>query len=336
MVKEFILQDLDCANCAAGIERMIANKPGIRSASVNLATAKLSVEADELGQDELLGTIKEVVKIFEPDVKVIEVAHGRRQVIDASVSKKKLIWIAMGAALFFGGILLEYVLDFAYSGHAAIGLFAVSYFMLGSKVLLRMAQNILKGRVFDENFLMGIATIGAASIGMFAESVAVMLFYRVGEFFQDLAVAKSKKRIGDLMDIRPDYANLKMGDSTIKVDPSSVKVGGIFVVKPGEKVPLDGVVLDGEAMLDTAALTGESVPRKASKDDEVLSGCINSNGVLTIMATKEFGESTVSRILDLVENAANKKAPTETFITKFAAYYTPAVVILAIFLAVAP
>ena len=248
----------------------------------------------------------------------------------------KIIWLATGAATFFAGILFEYVFDVNAGGHIALGLFAFSYLLLGHKVLLRMVRNIAKGQIFDENFLMGVATLGAIAIGKYAEAVTVMLFYQIGEFFQEMAVAKSKKRIGDLMDIRPDYANLKKDGQIIRVDPGIVRIGDLFVVKPGEKIPLDGIVTEGEAMLDTTALTGESVPRKASVSDGVLSGCINRNGVLTIRATQTFGESTVSKILDLVENTANKKAPTETFITKFARYYTPTVVGFAVLLATIP
>jgi len=261
---------------------------------------------------------------------------GAKQGTGYTASKPKIIWLATGAATFFAGILFEYVLDVNAGGYIALVLFAFSYLLLGHKVLIRMVRNIAKGRIFDENFLMGVATLGAIAIGKYAEAVTVMLFYQIGEFFQEMAVAKSKKRIGDLMDIRPDYANLKKDGQIARVDPSVVQIGDLFVVKPGEKIPLDGIVMEGEAMLDTTALTGESVPRKASVSDSVLSGCINQNGVLTIQATQTFGESTVSKILDLVENAANKKAPTETFITKFARYYTPTVVGFAVLLAIIP
>lgn len=252
------------------------------------------------------------------------------------VDWKKVALLIAGSAVYFIGILFEYILDIQGVGTFLLILFLTSYLLLGWEVLLRMVRNIAKGQIFDENFLMGIATVGAIAIGMFAEAVAVMLFYQIGEFFQELAVAKSKQRIGDLMDIRPDYANLQQDGELVKVAPETVQIGDVFVVKPGEKIPLDGIVLDGAAMLDTTALTGESVPRKATISDTVLSGCINQNGVLTIRATQTFGQSTVSKILDLVENAVDKKAPTETFITKFARYYTPVVVGLAALLAVIP
>ena len=253
-----------------------------------------------------------------------------------TVNVSTIFWLVLGTAAFLAGILFEYVLDINHGQRMAMILFAFSYLWLGGKVLGRMLKNIARGQVFDENFLMGIATIGAIAIGKPAEAVTVMLFYQIGEFLQGMAVAKSKKRIGDLMDIRPDYANLKKDGQLARVSPENVRIGDLFVVKPGERIPLDGIVVEGEAMLDTTALTGESVPRKASVSDTVLSGCINRNGVLTIRATQTFGESTVAKILDLVENAAGKKAPTETFITKFARYYTPAVVWFAVLLASIP
>ena len=249
---------------------------------------------------------------------------------------KAIVWLAVGAIAFLAGLLFEYAIATGASGRAALGLFALSYLWLGHKVLARMAKNIAKGKIFDENFLMGVATLGAIAIGKPAEAVTVMLFYQIGEFFQEMAVAKSKKRIGDLMDIRPDYANLIKDGKLEKAAPETVRPGDLFAVKPGEKIPLDGIVEEGEAMLDAAALTGESAPRRAAAGDAVLSGCINQNGFLTIRATQTFGESTVSKILDLVENAAAKKAPTETFITKFARYYTPAVVGFAALLATVP
>lgn len=215
-------------------------------------------------------------------------------------------------------------------------LFLVSYLIIGGEIVFSAIKNICKGQVFDENFLMSIATIGAFLIGEYAEGVAVMLFFQVGELFQSYAVSKSRKNIKGLMDIRPDYANLKRGDSVEKVAPEQVEVNDIILVKPGEKIPLDGVVLEGNSMLDTSALTGESVPREAGPDTEVLSGCINMSGVITVRVSKAFGESTVSKILDLVENASSKKSKQENFITKFSKYYTPIVVAAAALLAVVP
>lgn len=217
-----------------------------------------------------------------------------------------------------------------------IALFVISYIIVGGDVVKRALINILKGKVFDENFLMGIATIGAFLIGEYPEGVAVMLFYQVGELFQSYAVDKSRKSIACLMDIRPDYANIKKGDELVKVDPDEVQAGDIIVIKAGEKIPLDAKVIKGSSMIDTSALTGESVPREIDVGSDILSGCININGVITAEVTKEFGESTVSKILDLVENASSKKSKSEQFITRFARYYTPVVVIVAVLLAFVP
>ena len=215
-------------------------------------------------------------------------------------------------------------------------LYIIAYLIVGFEIVLEAIENIFKGKIFDENFLMSIATIGAFAIGEFPEAVAVMLFYQVGELFQSYAVDKSRKSIVSLMDIRPDYANVKRNNEISKINPEEVKIGETIIVKPGEKIPLNGKIVNGNSMLDTSALTGESLPREVKENDEVLSGCINQNGLLEIEVTKEFGESTVSKILDLVENASSKKSKSENFITKFAKYYTPAVVIIAVFLAVIP
>ena len=215
-------------------------------------------------------------------------------------------------------------------------IYIIAYLIVGFEIIIKAIKNIFKGKVFDENFLMTIATIGAFAIGEFPEAVAVMLFYQIGELFQDYAVDKSRKSITSLMDIRPDYANVKRSEEILKVNPEEVKIGETIVVKPGEKVPLDGIVTKGTSLLDTSSLTGESLPREVKENDEILSGCINQNGLLEIEVTKKFGESTVSKILDLVENASSKKAKTENFITKFAQYYTPVVVIIAVLLATIP
>lgn len=245
--------------------------------------------------------------------------------------KRRLWRIITGAAVFvaafFAGPRPEWVKP---------ALFLAAYIIAGYDVILRALKNIVRGEVFNENFLMSIASIGAFFIGEFPEGVAVILFYRVGELFQDYAVDKSRRSIAELMDIRPDYANVKKGDEIKKVDPDEVHIGDIIVIKAGEKVPLDGRVLEGSSMLDTSALTGESVPREIAAGSEILSGCININGVITAEVTKEYGESTVSKILDLVENASSKKSKSEQFITRFARYYTPVVVIIAAILAVVP
>ena len=215
-------------------------------------------------------------------------------------------------------------------------IFIIAYLIVGLEILKKALRNITRGKVFDENFLMSVATIGAFAIGEFPEAVAVMLFYQVGELFQSYAVDKSRKSISSLMDIRPDFANVEREEKIEKVDPDEVKIGEIIIVKPGEKVPLDGIVVEGKTSLDTKALTGESLPREVAENDEILSGSINLNGVIKIKVTKEYGESTVSKILDLVENASSKKSKSENFITKFAEYYTPIVVIIAVILAIVP
>jgi len=245
---------------------------------------------------------------------------------------KKRIWrISIGAVVFLTAAIMNLNIEWL-----QIALFVISYILVGGDVVMKAVKNIFKGKVFDESFLMSIATIGAFLIGEYPEGVAVMLFYQIGELFQSYAVDKSRKSIASLMDIRPDYANVKRGDELVKVDPDEVKIGDIIVIKAGEKIPLDGKVIEGSSMVDTSALTGESVPREAEVGSDILSGCININGVITVEVTKEFEESTVSKILDLVENASSKKSNSEQFITKFARYYTPVVVIIAAILAIVP
>jgi len=245
--------------------------------------------------------------------------------------KKRGIKIIISAILFVLALVIPFSNEWINNG-----LFIISYLVVGCEILKKAVRNIFRGKVFDENFLMAVATIGAFAIGEFPEAVAVMLFYQVGELFQSYAVDKSRKSIASLMDIRPDYANIEKDGKVEKVDPDEVKIGDIIIVKTGEKIPLDGVVVEGRSSLDTMALTGESVPRVVKTEDEVLSGCINKDGLLKIRVTKEFGESTVSKILDLVENASSKKSKSENFITKFAKYYTPTVVIIAVLLAFIP
>ena len=215
-------------------------------------------------------------------------------------------------------------------------LYIIAYLVVGFSVILKAVKNIFSGEIFDENFLMGIATIGAFITGEYLEAVLVMLLYQIGELFQSYAVGKSRKQVSELMDIRPDYANIEKAGEIVKVNPEEINPGQKIIVTQGEKIPLDGIVEKGESMVDTSALTGESVPRRVTVGDSILSGCINKTGILTIKVTKEFEESTASKILDLVENASNKKAKAENFITKFARYYTPIVVILALILAFLP
>ena len=244
--------------------------------------------------------------------------------------KHLLARIIVAAVLFAAGGLLHL------EGWAELGVYLVCYAVIGWDIVWKAITNILHGQVFDENFLMTIATIGALILGEHSEGVAVMLFYQVGEWFQSYAVSKSRRSITSLMDIRPDYANIEKDGKLIQVDPEDVQIGDTIIVKPGERVPLDGKIIKGSSTLDTSALTGESMPREVEAGMEVISGCINQTGILTIQTTKEFGESTVAKILDLVENASDKKGRMENFITRFARYYTPVVVFAALALAVLP
>lgn len=245
--------------------------------------------------------------------------------------RKRLIRIIAGIVLLLAAVLIDTTKDWI-----NILLFLASYLIVGGDILLRALKNILRGKVFDENFLMSIATIGAMIISEYAEGIAVMVLYQIGELFQSYAVDKSRRSIGDLMDIRPDHANLMKNGDIVKVDPDEVMVGDNIVIMPGDRIPLDAMVVEGMSMVDTSAITGESLPRDVGPGQEILSGCINVNGVITAEVTKEYEESTVSKILDLVENASSKKSSSEQFITKFARYYTPLVVILAVLLAVLP
>ena len=245
--------------------------------------------------------------------------------------RKKLIKIIIAFILFLIAMIFK-----AENEWINISLYVISYIIVGFEIIRKALRNITRGKVFDENFLMTVATIGAFGIGEYPEAVAVMLFYQVGELFQSYAVDKSRKSISSLMDIRPDFANVEKEGKVEKVDPDDVEIGDIIIIKPGEKVPLDGVILEGKSSLDTKALTGESLPKDVTEGEEILSGCINLNGVLRVEVTKEYGQSTVSKILDLVENASSKKSKSENFITKFARYYTPIVVIIALFLALVP
>ena len=244
--------------------------------------------------------------------------------------KKVLIRIIIAAVLV---IALQFI---PVKGYVRFGLYMIPYFVIGYDILKKAGKGILNRQIFDENFLMAVATIGAIALGDYKEGTAVMLFYQIGELFQSYAVGKSRRNISDLMDIRPDYANVEKDGELEQVDPDEIEIGTVIVVQPGEKVPIDGVVVEGTSSLNTSALTGESVPREVSVDDEIISGCVNLNGLIKIETSKEFGESTVSKILDLVENSSMKKSRSENFITRFAKYYTPAVCIAALALAVLP
>ncbi|MDE6739174.1 MAG: heavy metal translocating P-type ATPase, partial [Lachnospiraceae bacterium] len=245
--------------------------------------------------------------------------------------KKVLIRIIISAVLVVGFNFIP-----VENPYIRLALFMIPYLIIGYDILKKAVMGIIHGQVFDENFLMAVATVGAIVLGEYLEGTAVMLFYQIGELFQSYAVGKSRRNITALMDIRPDYANVEQDGELKQVDPDEVEVGSVITVQPGEKVPIDGVIVSGSSTLNTSALTGESLPREAAEGDEVISGCVNMSGVLRIRTTKEFGESTVSKILDLVENSSMKKSRSENFITRFAKYYTPAVCIGALALALVP
>lgn len=336
--KEFILEGLGCANCASKIELKVNELDEVKTASLNFVTKTLTIELHDISKmDSIVVLTKDIVNKYEPHVVVIEENNSKNNENVHSYehshsfdNKNEIIRLLFSASIFSTAII------FNFSYWIEFILFFSSYLLVGGEVLLKAIRNILRGQVFDENFLMAVATVGAFAVGQFPEGVAVMLFYQAGEFMQDLAVNRSRKSISDLMDIRPDYANLIVNNDIQRISPDEVKIGDLILVKPGEKVPLDGIITNGKSMVDTSALTGESVPREVEIGSEVLSGFINKNGILTIKVSKSFGESTVAKILDLVQNASSKKAPTENFITKFARYYTPIVVFSALALAVIP
>ena len=326
---QLTLEGLNCANCARKIEEKVGKMEGVKESNLNFTTTTLNVKLErKVKEEHAINEIKKIVEALEPHVKVEKKVSGKTNVQRAKFEVKPTLII--GTILY----LIAVIGDF--KGALVLILFVASYLLIGGKVVLTAIKNIARGQLFDENFLMTVATIGAFSISEYQEAVAVMLFYEIGETIQGYAVNKSRSSISSLMDIRADYANIIIDGKEKKVSPETVKVEDIILVKPGEKIPLDGIVVEGESFVDTSALTGESVPRKIAVNDEILSGGINTNGVLKVKVTKKFGESTVSRILEMVENAANKKANTEKFITKFAKVYTPIVVALAILIAVVP
>lgn len=355
------LLDLDCANCANKIEDRVNRLQFVEEATLNFSTSQLTVLIKESHfKLEAIQEIKKIVKQLEPDVTVKENVSGevfhKNQCCHGSCSShdehhshthqsnhedvsllskvggaiKEQIWLLIGVVIFLAVTLFQ--LD----GLVEVVLYLISYLLIGGKVLITACRNIIRGEVFDENFLMMVATVGAFLIGEYPEAIAVMLFYEIGELFQSYAVNRSRQSITSLLDIRADHANLVTEFGTEEVAPEVVSVGDYIVVKPGERVPLDGEVVEGQCYLDTSALTGESVPRLVSVGEAILAGCINTNALVKVRVTKVAGESTVARILELVENASSKKAQTEKFITKFARVYTPIVVLLAILIAIIP
>ena len=350
---KLLLKGLDCANCAGKIEKKVNDLQDVKEANLNFSMGFIMIEKkSEADRSNLINEVKDIVNKLEPDVVVEEVSKykklnvcnsdgcrcdGYEEHHGESVEEENeengirdKYFLALGIVIYVIAILTKDKFSLAPA------LFILSYILIGGKVVYNAARNILKGEVFDENFLMTVATVGAFAIGEYPEAVAVMLFYEIGEMFQGYAVNRSRKSISSLMDIRAEFATLLVNGKEKRIDPEDVSIDDIILIKPGERVPVDGIIIEGNTTLDTAALTGESVPRTAEKGNEILSGTINLSGVIKVQVTKEYGESTVSRILKLVENAGNKKAKTEKFITKFARYYTPAVVFSAIAVAVIP
>ncbi|NLJ40902.1 MAG: cadmium-translocating P-type ATPase [Clostridiales bacterium] len=327
----FLLKGLDCAQCAYGIETELGGLEGIKSAHVNFAKGVVLVESDH-DKSNTMDMVRKVLKKIEPDISIMEDWDEDSENADDKKDGVGKGWIRVAV----GTILLIIAVTFSFRHPINLSLFLFSYIIIGYNVLKKAVTNISRGKIFDENFLMGIATIGAFAIGEYPEGVAVLLFYQIGELFEDMAVNRSRKSIAELMDIRPDYANLLQGEDIVRVSPDDVQPGETIIIRPGEKVPLDGHILKGQSSVDTSSLTGESVPWTIREGDEVLGGFININGLLTVQVSKPFGQSTLSKILELVENAGKNKAPTESFITRFAGYYTPLVVFAALTMAVMP
>ena len=364
---EWYLDELDCANCASKVETGIAKIEGILESNVNFMTKTLRIEIEEDQEAEVLPKVKQKLSILEPDIHPTlkksgtpigadgfpmgvnkpkddssatvdghhdhDAAHEHTHAHgegDKDEIRKSFIRLIVGFGILLAAIFAPV------SGTFSLALYVTAYLVAGYDIVWSALLNIKNGQLFDENFLMTIATLSAFYIQEYPEAVAVMLFYQLGELFQDIAVDKSRRSIAELMDIRPDYANVKTAAGIEKVAPETVKIGDIILIRPGEKVPLDGKIVSGTSAVDTSALTGESVPRSVKVGDNILSGFINKNGVIEVVVEKPFAESTVVKILDLVQNASGRKAPTENFITKFARYYTPVVVIAAVLLAVVP
>lgn len=335
MEKSYQLKGLDCAHCAAKIETAVNRISGVEDANVDFVQTKMKIVCEESAVQNVENQAKQIISELEPDVQVVEMeerqsGHHHEHLNDDKENRNNLLRILVSLGLFIALLFIplnENLTSFAYLG---------VYLLIGGDIVMRAVKNIINGQVFDENFLMTAATVGAMAIGSYPEAVEVMLFYQVGELFQSYAVGRSRKSIASLLDIRPDYATIVSGGTETRVSPEEVRIGQEIIIKPGEKVPLDGQVVKGQGMVDTSALTGESVPRHIVPGEEILSGFINKEGLLYVQVERSAKDSTVSRILDLVENASSKKAPSEKFITKFSRYYTPAVVGLAVLLAVIP
>ena len=341
----FILENLDCANCAAKMEHKIKGLPGVAYASITYATKQLRLSADN--PEALLPQIEHICQSIDADVRVLPAQKSpakTKKAAPAAASapvkakktltedQKALITLLIGAALFILGEVVEHMLPAGYS----IPIFVIAYIILGGRIVITAVKNLLRGQIFDENFLMSVATLAAFAIQDYPEAVGVMLFYRIGEYFEDRAVEKSRSQIMDAVDLRPEVVNLLIGDEVQVIDAGDATVGDILLVRPGDRIPLDGVIVEGESRIDTSPVTGEPVPVRAAYGDEVVSGCVNTSGLLKIRVEKVLEESMVTRILDSVENAAASKPKIDRFITRFARIYTPVVVGLALLTAIVP
>lgn len=326
--KTYILEGLDCANCAAKVEARVKEMNGVDDVSITFATKQMKLSAKD--PDILIPQIQTMIDTIEDGITVVPKDSLKTESVQnkgMSGEKRALIGILIGAALFLAGEIMEHV---GAPLPALLGVLIAAYLILGGRVLMTAARNIRKGQVFDENFLMSIATLGAFAIAEYPEAVGVMLFYRIGEFFEDRAVARSREQIMSAVDLRPETVNLVVGEEVRVIGAEDANVGDILLVRPGDRVPLDGVIIEGTSRIDTSPVTGEPVPVKAEPGDSVVSGCVNTSGQLKIRVEKLLEESMVTRILDSVENAAANKPAIDKFITRFARVYTPAVVFAAL------
>ena len=334
----YILENLGCANCAAKMERRINELDDVADATITFATKQLKITGKHL--DSLLPQIQDICASIESEVKVIpknptpkSAAKADDKKDEKAEQKKTLTMIATGAVLFIIGEVMEHM---GVNGYAPMIVNIIAYLILGLEIVITAVKNLTHGQVFDENFLMSIATLGAFAVGDFSEAVGVMLFYRIGEFFEDIAVERSRSQIMDAVDLRPETVNLVSGNDIRVIPAEETEVGDILLVRPGDRIPLDGTILEGNSRLDTSAITGEPVPVTVKKGDEIVSGCVNVSGQLKIRVDKPLSESMVTRILDSVENAAASKPKIDRFITRFARVYTPFVVVLALATAIIP
>ncbi|MDE7302941.1 MAG: cadmium-translocating P-type ATPase [Oscillospiraceae bacterium] len=328
------MKNLDCPNCAEKIRAETEKIPFVKEAGMNFMAKKLSLTVASESSEAVLKEVQRITASMEPDVEVMLLENASAPVSDDDENEDSdvrvmAVRIAVSAVVFAVGLIFR-------ESTYALWIFLAAYFIIGIDVLITAGKNILRGRPFDECFLMAVASLGAFCIGEYPEGVAVMILYQLGETLQDCAVRRSRKSVSSLMDIRPDIASVKRGTEVEQVPPETVETGEIIVVRAGEKIPLDGVIVSGSTTADTSALTGESVPAQLTEGDEVMSGCVNLSGLIEVRVTKPFGESTVTKILEMVENASAKKARTEQFITRFARWYTPCVVIAALLLAIVP